>query len=112
MDITIFTDTPFGDDAAMKDFLFSNSQAHSLVAKTLEGLGTVINSQPISDMRSEKDWLLVHNEIHQEELAALGITQQSVDLSEVDLKDEAQYIEWMQQHAFMHQYVNDALGLV
>jgi hypothetical protein len=112
MDLMLFADSPFGDKDSMKDFLFENSQAHSLIATTLEKNGYPVSSQPIGDMENELDWLRVHSSIHQDELDALGLGDMGFDLSEVDLQDESQYRDWMQLHAIIHQYVSSALGLV
>ena len=69
-------------------------------------------TSPIGDMVDEKDWLLNHQNIHDEELAILGLNNIGVDLSEVDLSDEKQFHDWMTEHAYLHQYVNTALGLL
>jgi hypothetical protein len=112
MDMMLYIDSPFGDENAIRDFLFANSQSHSLTALTLEQRGSPIASQPIGDMASQRDWLEVHQKIHSDELAALGIPEMGVDLSQVDLQDKKQYRDWMLQHAYIHQYINAALGLV
>ena len=112
MDLAIFADSPFDDRNAMNDFFLANYQSHSQIAKALEQQGSPISSQPIGDMANEKDWLEIHQEMHAEELAILGLGEIGVDLSNVDLKDESQYHDWMLQHAFIHTIVNGALGLV
>lgn len=96
----------------MKDFLFANSEAHSLIASTLLKSGKPVASYPIGDMTDEKDWLLNHQNVHAEELSILGLDNIGVDLSQVDFKDKDQYHDWMTQHAYIHQFVNSALGLV
>lgn len=110
MDMTIFTSTPFGDNDAMKDFLFANSQAHRDIAQALEKRGLSIDSKPLAEMGNEKDWLHTHADIHQQELIRLGVTE-PVDLGEVDLQDEQAYYDWMRSHALLHLYINQALGL-
>ena len=111
MDMTIFGLTAFGDQSAIKDFLFANAQAHRDVAHKLALMGKKIDSKPLTDMSEDNDdWLLNHNDIHQQELAALGISN-SPSLGEVDLQDESQYNDWMREHALLHMYINQALGL-
>ena len=112
IDMSVFADSPFGDPTAMKDFLFENSQQHGQVAKTLEQRGKGLSYTPIGDMANEADWLEVHQSIHEQELAILGLGDIGVDLSQVNLHDENQYRDWQMQHAFIHNYVNSTLGLI
>ena len=112
MDISIFTDSPFGDDAAFKDFLLANSLNHSQNATALEQRGKSISVSPIADMGdNERDWLSVHAGIHAQEFARLGLTGLP-DLEGVDLQDERQYYDWMLMHSLVHQAVSQALGNV
>lgn len=110
MDMMTFVDTPFGDQDAFKDFLFNNSRAHHDVATKLEQMGHSIDAYPLTDMSDENDWKEIHNQTHQQEFSLLGLIGLP-DLSEVDLKDEQQYDDWMQAHADAHFAVNTALGL-
>ena len=110
MDMMIFADTKFDDEDSMKYFRLQNSLSHSNIAKSFKRSGLPIESYPLNTVGDEKDWLLVHNEVHQQEIVNLGITEQ-VDLSEVDFSNQEQFYEWMQRHALLHQYVENALGL-
>jgi hypothetical protein len=109
-DMQIFADAKFGDPDAMKDFLFANSLAHHDVAAILMQRGQSIDSKPLTDMGNVQDWLQVHADIHQQELAYLGISD-APNIGEVDLTVESEYINWMQEHALLHLYVQQALGL-
>lgn len=110
MDMTIFTDVPFGNRDAFDDFLFANSQAHHDIAAKLEQSGKAIDSFPLTEVGDPKDWLAVHNDMHQQEFNSLGLTGLP-DLSEFDLADRKQYDDFMYLHAAAHQTVNNALGL-
>ena len=85
-------------------------RAHGDVAAKLEGLGKSIDSYPLTEMSNENDWMQIHNEIHQQEFEALGLTGLA-DMSEFDLSDRQQYDDFMWLHAAAHQAVNDVLGL-
>lgn len=114
MDISFLVDTPFGDQSAFADFLFANSRAHHDVATNLEQMGMSIDSYPLTEMGDPQDWLAIHGQVHNQELEILGLNPNIdlIDLGEVDLQDEKQYCDWMYNHALIHQYVNNALGLI
>lgn len=110
MDISFLCDTKFGDADAFKDFLFNNSQAHRAVATKLEGLGKSIDSYPLTEMGNPHDWLAVHDDMHQQEFNALGLTGLP-SLADFDLSNESEYNDFMYLHAASHAAVNNALGL-
>ncbi len=111
MDISFLADTKFGDAEAFKDFLFNNSQAHHAVATKLEQLGHSVDSYPLTEIGDIKDWLAIHDDVHQQEFNLLGLTGLP-SLAEFDLTDERQYSDFMYQHAVAHQAVNNILGLI
>ncbi len=110
MDFSIFISTPFGDEEAMKDFLFANALTHRDIAKSLIVQGNKVDSVPLTDMGNEDDWMRVHSDTHTRELTLLGIDQ-DIDLSTANLRDEGEFYDWMNTHALLHVYMNNVLGL-
>ena len=108
--MTLFSDIKFGDDAAMKDFLLANADSHSQVAAFLVQKGKQVDSKPITDMGNIQDWLAIHSDIHNQELSHLGVIDMP-NLVDVDFSNEQEYSEWHIQHALLHLYVQQALGL-
>ena len=115
MDMSPFTDIPFGNEASFSNFLMANDLAHQQVATALNVRGKIIPRYPLADMRGNpKAWLQLHQDTHQQELSLLLANtagQNDVDLASVDLDDKDAYNDWIQGHADIHVYVNSLLGL-
>lgn len=109
-DMTLYSNTEFGNKDAMNDFLFANSLSHHEIANAIQLQGKTINSVPIGDMGNPEDWLLSHYQVHQQEFEQLGLSGLP-DLSVLDFKDQFQFYDWMQLHSSVHFLVNQTLGL-
>lgn len=109
-DMSLFIDTKFKDAAAFQDFVFANSQDHTLIATALQKKGIMIQQFPIADVGNLQIWLAIHASMHDAELSNLGLDT-GVDLSDVDFNVESEYRDWQQQHSLLHQYEKQALGL-
>lgn len=121
----------FGDEGALRYFLFAHQLAHDQeVAAVSEQYGvsvgtyntggeTVIDSWAAM-MRNDiegiphdmADWLAGHNDSH---VAILSYLSQAgsvqVDLSVVDFHDPTQFYDWMQAHLLMHDFEQQHLGI-
>lgn len=110
MDLSPFLNSVAGDQNSFNDFLMANSASHQSIKDALNELDLSITSFIIDRIDDENEWLLVHNDVHQQEYDLLGLTGLP-DLVSVDLNDNEQYQDWMNRHVLAHQQVNLTLGL-
>lgn len=100
-------DVSFGDQSAWEDFVLKNAIDHTRISAKLSH---PIEGVPITDAANINSWLLDHARIHSDELAALGYPQ-TVDFSNVDLKNKDDFYSWIEAHYFVHMRVSKALNL-
>jgi hypothetical protein len=110
LDIT--SNNPFDEDSFV-DFLGVNELSHQTINEFMQRKGLKPTILPLnSDPRVNQQWLQDHWVQHQNEFLLLGLGIDNLpDLSVVDFNDEEQYLDWMQQHASVHDYVNSVLGI-
>ena len=101
---------PPDDEIAWMEFLSANEQSHQTIAAGIERTGKTANRMTMTgDPRNDLNWMSDHNQMHQSEGQALGLTLP--DLSDYNLKDHTQLAEWMYLHAAVHAAENDVLGI-
>lgn len=110
MNLHQFTLMDQGDEIAWLEFLSANEQSHQTIAVGIEGKGKSSIRLPMTgDPKNDPNWLSDHNRMHESECIALGFP--AVNLSDYDLKDAAQFAEWMYIHAALHAAENSILGV-
>lgn len=111
MNISPFTDTPFGDEDAFSDFQLVHGLSHDKIAAVMYAQDLTYTTYPLMDSPDyDRDWLLTHQEEHQSIFNRLGLSGLP-DLATVDLKKEGEYSDWMFLHQQVHQAINAALGI-
>ncbi len=112
MNLTPFSDNPFDDDDAFKDFGLAHGLAHDKIAAVMYDAGFFYEAYPLYDARAnDRDWLLTHQQEHQSIFAQLGLNGLP-DLATVDLRNEDEWEDWNDQHAQIHERINAFLGIV
>lgn len=122
----------FGDEDAVKYFVLAHQFTHEIEHKAVKdqfGLDVVsydVGGISVVDpwimmMRRQtqgiptamSDWLLSHNNAHQQILGALPVSVglPMTDLSLVNFSDPWQLYEWLTLHQQMHDYEQQALGV-
>ena len=92
-------------------FALDNRASHQIINKALIGQGV----QPVDyiiypiDESNFQSWLLQHSLMHQQMDGTTGNTSQ--DFSILNPSDLAAVTVWMQQHAYEHYAVEQALGV-
>jgi hypothetical protein len=121
----------FGDVPALRQFFLDHYTVH---IQTAQALGTTyggifsttglfdqlaedawveVMSQRTPASRPLAYWLILHNQIHQtteQQIVSAGLN--APDLSIVDFSKEDQFYDWMYVHQEMHDYEQQALGLL
>lgn len=109
MNIQPWVDVQFGDDGGFKQFLFMHLIAHQNMAEYLADQNLVIPNYPLDNIEQQEDWLFVHNQVHVEADARLGLTTPQ-DLELYNLKDETEFYDWMALHGQDHDRQFLAMG--
>lgn len=111
MNIAIFTDAPFDDQDAFRDFQLSHGIAHDQIAKTMFAQGLQYGTYPLYETpREDKSWLLDHQTEHESIYYLLGLTGMP-DLATVSFDKQDEYEDWMLLHQQVHSLINDTLGI-
>lgn len=104
----------FDDTAGTGEWLMSHYREHLRFAQILAGLSTPYYVPDYnlaawsSDENAVTAWLEAHQQIHDSLRQATGVG--GIDLSEVNLQDEAQFYVWQDDHASEHDQLRSALG--
>jgi hypothetical protein len=111
--IDIVSKTEFGDQEGFLLFLGANELLHQQISKSIIGKGLSVQNLPLMDSpETNKNWLQDHYLMHQQEFQSLGLSIDNLpDLSVVDFKNKEQYDDWMENHATVHAYINQVLGI-
>lgn len=73
---------------------------------------TILPGIPLSENpKTNPEWLMDHYTIHLQIASVIGQSDLA-DLSDVNLNDEGEYLDWMQLHAYAHDEINTALGIL
>jgi hypothetical protein len=127
--IRIFTDMPYGNAQALRDFAFAHRLEHIAIDNKIAQLGR--GSMPNATLDSEGamsawislmdddvgvadsallDWLKWHSALHQAEYEALNLGY-APELDVVHFEDENQFYDWMSVHASVHDVLLTATGV-
>lgn len=112
MDMDSLAYVRFGDKDGLGKFLFENGMQHQLFYEVLADAGVVTPLSPIFDADTSNldDWLLIHNQIHEQLAAALGLDN-PFNLLDSDWNVEDDFYDWVGVHQTIHQQIAAALGL-
>jgi len=103
----------FGDAASLRSFALENAMEHKLFARTLQdSYGVSIAQYPIMDIDASNfdDWLQVHALTHMAEANAVQTTIPPW-LNDVNMDQQDAFYEWIGNHAALHQFFADLLGV-
>ena len=127
MDITIQSQMPYGDAAALEDWFLAHRFEHEQTSAALGSkFGATISTAAIGSGAAARawvevmrggptskelsDWLSLHWNLHQSEFDAMGFGQ-APDLREVNFGSKAESDDWHYAHAAIHAAVQQNLGL-
>ena len=113
MNTLLFVDVDFHSEESWGAFDIAHGLDHdffyqSMLRKNFVPFYMSMFDFPRSD---NNDYLMVHDQVHRSNAAALGIVGLP-DLSTVNFADEQQAKDWMNLHALVHIAENTALALV
>jgi len=118
MNMGILGEVQFGDDAALLVFLGEHVIAHTGIDQAMvDAYGIDPLNYPLdTDVagfkeKANSDWLLTHYRVHSNIANTLGLIGLP-DLSDVNMKNEQEYYDWMDAHNAEHEKINLALGLL
>jgi len=122
----------FADSDGLREFSLAHRFAHQQIAGAISSAYSVaVPGFDVGDERAHKawelvmlkpkeippqaqelikDWLLLHQNLHQAEYDALGLGP-AYDFSTVDFADANAFQNWMLQHQQAHDIEADALGI-
>lgn len=112
MDLTSFSDVDVTDKVQMLQFFDLNYLAHEQIAQSIQTQsGITINHFPLfTAVPPNKDWLLTHDQEHQEISARLNLgtppTLDSCDFENQQITDD-----WLNDHYLLHQQIAQVLGI-
>ena len=110
MNLSPYSDLPFGDTLGWQEFIARHEIAHQTIAAALQRTGKVANRVPlIGDPRDNEQWMVDHAAMHTAINRQIGLID--VDLLSADLNDEQEYLDWMRLHAAVHKSENSLLNL-
>jgi len=111
MNLTPFTQIPFGDKNSFFEFLGMHELAHNTIATKASNIKQLVPSVPLTGVpQDDKDWLLTHYNLHQAIASAFRMSGVG-DLSAVDLNNESQFYDWMAYHGALHEQINLVAGI-
>lgn len=129
MNISLQSQMLFGDEQSLRDLFLVHRMAHDAYAKAIIGkggppmpTGGLSNEFALREwgslMRGEdagsaailRDWLELHQNLHQAEYAAVGFGLLP-DLVNVDFSQEGQFYDWMFGHTEIHNIIGQAVGV-
>jgi len=112
MDMASLQVVEFGDPESLKLFLFENGLQHQLFFNTLNAKGSPTPLYPIMDADTGNldDWLLVHQNMHQNLAEALGLNNPFF-LLDSDWNVEIDFYDWIANHYDIHVQIAQQLGL-
>lgn len=112
MNISPWTDIPFDDDDAFRDFQLVHGLSHDRIAAVMYGTSKFYQTYPLYDTpREDSGWKLDHQTEHQSIFTLLALTGLP-DLATVDFDKQDEFENWMLLHQQVHQRINAALGIV
>lgn len=102
----------FGDEDALKVFLFENELQHRLFRQTLQRDGVGMPAFPLGEVDTNNfdDWLLAHQVEHQKFASLLGLNN-PFNMLDVDFNKEADFYDWLASHLYIHEQIAAKLGL-
>lgn len=112
MDLTAFTDVDVTDRVSMLQFFDLNYLAHEQIAKTLQTQDQItIDHVPLfTPVPPNKDWLLTHDQEHQDISARLNLGIPP-SLDSCDFENQTRTDDWLNDHYLLHQQIAQALGI-
>lgn len=96
----------FGSGEVISSSLFDLSDQAAL-AQWVQGMADPDNAPPRPEALHA--WLQAHQALHVAESSALSVTT-PFDFSVIDVRSREQFLDWMDQHARLHQQESAALG--
>ena len=102
----------FGDKDGLGIFLFENAQQHKLFYEILADKGIATQQYPLADADTSNldDWLLIHNQEH-EQLARILVLDNPFQLLDADWNVEDDFYDWIGVHLTIHQQIAQTLGV-
>lgn len=129
MNIDLQSQMQFGDEQALRDLFLVHRLTHDAYAKAIVakggpstptgGLsndaalaewGALMKGDDVGSAAILRDWLELHQNLHQAEYSALGFGQLP-DLANIDFSQASQFYDWMAGHADIHAVVGRATGV-
>lgn len=127
MPIGIESQMAFGDGDALLVFALAHRLTHDAYAKVIDQKTSPTPNFDVGDGQAHQDWIKCmkdgaqatpslltwlqwHQNLHQAEYAAIGMSNQP-DILQVDFSQEDQFATWMQTHAQIHLDESAALGV-
>lgn len=123
---------PYANGEALRDFALTHRLAHDAIASAVAAQFSVATPNfdvaderahqewellmlhaegaPTTPSQALKDWLTVHQRLHQAEYGAAGLSELP-DLSTVNFHDRGQFYQWMQDHQAIHDAIESSLGI-
>ena len=112
MNLSPFSDLPFGDDDAWDDFSLAHSLAHDKIAQVMYSNSNYYETYPLEETpQHDRNWLLNHQSEHQSIFSLLNLTGLP-DLSTVDFAKQDEFEDWVFLHSQIHTTINAQLGIV
>lgn len=132
MNIQLVSTMPYGNEAALRDFLLVHRLVHTQVDAAIAAKGggalpnatldsdsaatawvAIMHGEPISEERQRAltDWMQLHANLHQDEYDRLDLGF-APDLSLSDFSQPRQFYDWMAAHAAVHDTLAAATGVV
>jgi hypothetical protein len=102
----------FGDIEGLRRFQFENYLQHELFYQALTSRGVPTPFYPIEDIDPSNidDWLLIHNQMH-ENLATILNLNNPFQLLDADFNVEDDFYDWLGVHSDIHVQIAQALGV-
>ena len=111
MDLTIYSDMDWNDEAHRASFLMAHEMEHTLLATTALQQGLETQAYPIGDVGDPKDWLSDNADMHQQLAENAGLDPVS-NLEDWDLNDPEQVSDFQFIHLADHVRLAAAYGVL
>ena len=112
MNMDALSTVEFGNQEALKQFLWENGVQHRVFWEYGVDKGIITPEYPLidADIDNLDDWLLVHQIQHQALAAALNLDN-PVQLLDTDWNREDDFYDWIASHLYIHEQIVSALGV-